>query len=497
MSTAIANLLQRAIDLHQQGQLSAAEDLYVQVLQIDARQFDALHLIGVIAQQRGDLQSALNFFGKALAVDTQQAKLHCNLGACLHQLERHTEALSCYELALQLQEDYVLAWINRGNVLRSLDRFEEAILSYEQAMDLQIDEAEAYYQRGLTLQTMGLHEDAILDFEDGMRWRPKEGRWHFARGVSYQQQGMKEEAQQAYLACLQLEPQHAPAHCNLAIIAKQLGHLEQALSHCEYAIAINDRFARAHLQHGHVLKLMHRPQDAASAYRTAGECGIDTKHIAFLLASLGQAEVPEAAPSAYVRDLFDQYARHFDTHLQQHLQYQIPQLLEAAIARHLPQPVSTSLDLGCGTGLCGQFLRASSQQITGVDISPAMLERAAQLSLYDRLVCADIQEFLQQETTRYDLIVMADVLVYFGKLDGLLASCADHLNPGALFAFSVEKCEEGEYQLQHSQRFAHSSAYLESIALAQGWRILEMRQQESRREGEQMVQALVCVWQKP
>lgn len=497
MPNAITSLLHRAIDLHKQGQLSAAEDLYVQILQIDARQFDALHLIGVIAQQRGDLQSALNFFGKALAVDTQQAKLHCNLGACLHQLERHMEALSCYELALQLQQDYILAWINRGNVLRSLERFEEAIHSYEKAMDLQIDEAEAYYQRGLTLQTMGLHDDALLDFEDGLRWRPQEGRWHFARGVSYQQLGMKEEAQKAYLACLQLEPGHSSAYCNLAIIAKQLGDLELALSHCEQAIAIQHRFARAHLQHGHILKLMHRPQAAAAAYRTAAECGIDPKHIAFLLASLGQAEVPEAAPSAYVRDLFDQYARHFDTHLQQQLQYQVPQLLEAAIARHLPQPVSTSLDLGCGTGLCGQFLKARSQHLIGVDISPAMLERAAQASLYDRLVCADIQDFLKQEATRFDLIVMADVLVYFGKLDSLLASCVAHLNAGAHLAFSVEKCEEGDYQLQHSQRFAHTSAYLEAIATAQGWRILEMRQQESRREGEQMVQALVCVWQKP
>lgn len=496
MSAAISDLLQRAVALHQQGQLAAAESLYAQVLHIDARQFDALHLIGVIAQQRGDLQSAMNFFGKALAVDAKQSKLHCNLGACLHQMQRHQEALSCYDLALQLQADYVLAWINRGNVLRSLERFEEAIRSYEKAMELQIDEAEAYYQRGLTLQTMGLHEDALLDFEDGLRWRVQEARWYFARGYSFQQLGQTANARQAYLSCLRLDPLQAQAHCNLAIIEKHAGDFEQALRHCDDALAIQDKFANAHLQRGHILKLMHKQAEAGAAFRRAAECGIDGAQIEFLLAGLGEHAAPESAPTSYVRDLFDQYATHFDQHLQQQLHYQIPQLLQQALSRHSPQQVERSLDLGCGTGLCAQFLRPLSKHLTGVDISAAMLERASQLALYDHLVCDEIQHFLRQDDTSYDLILMADVLVYFGNLLSLFDACSQHLKPGALLAFSVEQSDDQEYYLQNSQRYAHSLAYLNRIAATQGWDAREMRLADSRREGDQMLQSLICVWQK-
>lgn len=496
MSTAISELLQRAVTLHQQGQLAAAESLYAQVLQLDAQQFDALHLIGVIAQQRGDLQSAMNFFGKALTIDTKQPQLHCNLGACLHQMERHQEALSCYDLALQLQTDYVLAWINRGNVLRSLERFEEAIRSYEKAMELKIDEAEAYYQRGLTLQVIGLHEDALLDFEDGLRWRAQEARWHFARGFSWQQMGQTANARQAYLSCLRQEPQHMQAHCNLAIIEKHAGNLDQALTHCDAALAIKDKFANAHLQRAHILKLMHKVQEAGAAYRRAGECGIDAAQIEFLLASLGEHAAPEAAPKTYVRDLFDQYATHFDHHLQQQLQYQIPQLLQEALSRHVTSQVEKVLDLGCGTGLCAPFLRPQASHLIGVDISAAMLERASQLDLYDQLVCDDIQHFLEHDQLSYDVILMADVLVYFGKLESLFEACAQHLKPGALLAFSVEQSDADEYELQSSQRYAHSTIYLNRLAESQGWVMREMRLADSRREGDQMLQSLICVWQK-
>ncbi len=363
-------------------------------------------------------------------------------------------------------------------------------------MELKIDEAEAYYQRGLTLQSMGLHADALLDFEDGLRWRADEARWYFARGYSLQQLGKSTEARQAYATCLRRDKMQAQAHYNLAIIEKHNGDLVQALTHCDEALAISHSYAKAHLQRGHVLKLMSRLPEASAAYRCAAECGIETAQIEFLLASLGEHAAPEAAPVEYVRDLFDQYATHFDQHLQQQLLYQIPQLLQKAISLYLPTQFARSLDLGCGTGLCAPFLRARSNHLTGVDISGAMLDRAAQLALYDQLVCDELLHFLEHDDSDYELILMADVLVYFGKLDVLFGACAAHLRSGGLLAFSVEPTETHGYHLQSSQRYAHSTSYLNQLAEAQGWDIQEMRLADSRREGDQMLQSLICVWRK-
>src|SRR4051794_28643184 len=43
----------------------------------------------------------------------------------------------------------------------------------------------------------------------------------------------------------------------------------------------------------------------------------------------------------------------------------------------LPEPPARIADLGCGTGSLSVLLARAGHQVTGVDTSPAMLERAA------------------------------------------------------------------------------------------------------------------------
>ena len=78
-----ASLLQQAVQLHQQGRHDPAQALYRQVLELNPRQFDALHLLGVLARQQGDADAAIALIGQAIAVDAGQAKAHANLGVAL------------------------------------------------------------------------------------------------------------------------------------------------------------------------------------------------------------------------------------------------------------------------------------------------------------------------------------------------------------------------------------------------------------------------------
>jgi len=83
---ALAELMQQALALHQQGEFVAAERLYQHVLQRQPQHFDALHLLGVLARQRGQPERALELIGQALQIDAQQAVAHCNFGATLQDL---------------------------------------------------------------------------------------------------------------------------------------------------------------------------------------------------------------------------------------------------------------------------------------------------------------------------------------------------------------------------------------------------------------------------
>ena len=101
--------------------------------------------------------------------------------------------------------------------------------------------------------------------------------------------------------------------------------------------------------------------------------------------------------------------------------------------------------------------------MTGVDISPGMLDKARERDLYDRLIEEEAVAYLSRRDETYDLIAALDVLVYFGGLTELFAGAAACLEPGGVFAFSYEIGDCDSYELRPSGRFTHAAAYVASL----------------------------------
>jgi protein O-GlcNAc transferase len=68
-----------------------------------------------------------------------------------------------------------------------------------------------------------------------------------------------------------------------------------------------------------------------------------------------------------------------------------------------------------------------------------MLAAAAAKLLYAELHEADLMDFLIEDTRRWQLMLAADVLIYFGALDELLGAARSRLEPGGWFVFSLEE----------------------------------------------------------
>jgi predicted TPR repeat methyltransferase len=125
--------------------------------------------------------------------------------------------------------------------------------------------------------------------------------------------------------------------------------------------------------------------------------------IRYSLAALGAEPSPALPPQHYIVGLFDMYAETFDRDLVDKLNYQSPRLLAQLIARSVPADARLDiLDIGCGTGLMGEGLRALKRTLTGVDLSPNMLEQARRRGIYDRLIETDIVAFLETQTDQFD-----------------------------------------------------------------------------------------------
>ncbi|MFL6634809.1 MAG: tetratricopeptide repeat protein [Massilia sp.] len=468
-----SGLLAQAVRLHQQGRFDAAQDLYQRVLAINPRQFDALHLLGVIERQRGHAGRAAELIGEALRVDPYQARAHCNLGAALQDLGRVDDALASYEAALRLDPAYALAWDNRGNTLRRLGRLLEALDSYERALGIHPALADAWCHRAIALHDLGRHADAAASAEQALATRPAYADAFVALGHALQALDRHGDSIDAYDRALALAPQ-ADTWCARGTALKKAGELAGALHSYDKALALRPDYALAEHYRANTLRALGRRDAAVTAYRRALALGGDADEIRFSLAALGESEQPSAAPADYVKHLFDQYAGRFDRHLVDVLGYRTPALLDALLRPHLAAlPVGAALDLGCGTGLCASFLRPLARRVTGVDLSQRMLDRAAALGLYDDLACADITAWLAERPASCDLAVAADVLVYVGDLAPLFGQLRRALRAGGLFAFSCEALDDGrDHAILPSNRFAHALDYVTRTARAAGFDVV-------------------------
>lgn len=492
----IPALLREAVALHQKGQLQAAQGLYRRVLEVAPRQFDALHLLGVIAKQQGEAELAVRLISEAIEVDPAHAAARCNLGAALQDLGRVEDALASYEAATRLDPNHALAFSNRGNALRKLGRLDEALRSYDRALAIRPDYPEAWCNRAILLQDLGQTADALASAERALAVRGNYADAWRARGNALQSLDRFEEALASYDRALAIDGASAETHCARGTALKRLGRLDPALSGYERALALKPGYATAQHYRANTLRDLGRKEEAVAAYRQALLLGADREQVSFALASLGVGEVPAASPTGYVRDLFDQYAGHFDEHLVEKLGYRTPALLDAAIRSCCTVVKGDVLDLGCGTGLMGPYLRPLATRLAGVDLSGKMLDKARERGIYDQLECGEIGAYLATQREAFDLVAAADVLVYFGDLAPLFGQVRAALRSGGWFCFSVEACEDGDFVLRPSNRFAHSLDYLRGLAAGAGFEVCEKKAAALRTENGAPVPGYLVVLRK-
>ncbi|QND51842.1 methyltransferase domain-containing protein [Phyllobacterium sp. 628] len=212
------------------------------------------------------------------------------------------------------------------------------------------------------------------------------------------------------------------------------------------------------------------------------------------LAASGYAIVPDNPPAAYVETLFDAYAPTFETALLQKLHYRVPELLAAAIKTAAPaRHYRSLLDIGCGTGLMGDYFRTGADHMAGMDLSEAMLQKAGEKHIYDRLFKGDINA-LDYPAGSADLIIAADVFVYVGDLEKAFACITNALSADGLLAFSVENhSEEGELILQSSLRYTHSETYVRRLLAEHGLTPLTIAREAIRFDRGEPLQGLIVV----
>ncbi|QTN22027.1 tetratricopeptide repeat protein [Rhizobacter sp. AJA081-3] len=403
----------------------------------DAAEIRAQLEAAVAALQGDRLDAAEALLLQVLSLDARQPDALHFLGILRHRQGDADAALALLERALQRAPANAGILLNRGNVLYENGRAPEAVAAYQAAIDHEPGSAQAWANLGTALHGLG---DVA-------------------------------QARHAWQRTVQLDDGNADAWYGLSRTLIELGEVREGLIANSRAIALWPQQLQGREQVIRALVLLDRRDEAERLYREWLEEDPDNAVARHQLAAIRQHDAPLRASDAYVENVFDSFAAHFDGQLAA-LGYQAPQRVAQALAGRRRADASLNIaDLGCGTGLCGPLLRPFARQLVGCDLSTAMLVKARQRDCYDALFKVELEHFLRHEPASFDALVSADTLCYFGPLDGVCAAAAGALRPGGIFVFTVEALDDEPepWRLQTSGRYAHARTHVETALSAAGF----------------------------
>lgn len=402
----------------------------------------------------------------------------------LHEDEEYEAAQFLYEQALILTPDDVdcVRWL--ADVHLHMENYETAISYYDRTIGVLWDgDTHAELETDAVLATYGVAIPPLsVRLDCGLKYtalpphsaddsadddRMDDGDFYNDYGLCCYELSQTHRAVELYLSGLLLGD-HGTIHGNLGMALYQL------------------------YQEGETTTA----QTMATWWAETYPDNVDAGHIGV---AIGGGNPPKMADATYVAETFDDFAEEFDQKLLNDLDYQAPKLLHQAVRDLFGKTADYRIvDLGCGTGLCGEWLRDYANDLIGVDLSPKMLDLARDKGFYDTLSQSDLTAWLNENAPCH-LAVAGDVFCYIGDLADILGAWQNTAIAGertGYILFTVEHNADDTangYILNPSGRYRHTERYIRDVVQNADLHMVQLDKVVLRYEYGEPVNGLLAV----
>jgi len=394
----------KGLSKQKERNFAAAEDFYKRALRYNPMHLDVNYLLGTLYAEQRELAKALKFLRQAAEINPRSHMIQNNLGNIYQLSWQFDKAIDCYRRALGFEPNMPEVHNNLGNIYKNHQQFAEAEACYRRVLLYRPDFVEGYCNLGTVLRSQKKFQEAIESFRKALELSPSFKEAFEGLGICYSELGEREQAITCFNRYLELDPG-------------------------------------------------------------------DNSEVKLQLARLNAGEIPKRYPAAVMLTTYEKKAQNWDADIQRpgkeflgpkHVR-EVLEELKLMQAHQLDV-----LDIGCGTGVCGEYLRACSRHLEGVDLSPHMLAQAQKKGYYDKLECADAIAYMQGCERTFDLIIASGVLILFGDLLPVFQTAARLLKPGGFFVFTLYRSESEAVMVRYNLHFAHSAVYVREAAAAAG-----------------------------
>lgn len=264
VSQELIKLLEEGFASQQQGDLKAAEKLYLKVLKRDPNNEFALNLMGVVCVRAERHEAAIQYLQRALRVNVNDPDTYNNQGLAYRGLNQFAKAQSAFEQSLRLNPSQPITLNNLGNVLASTDQHDKAILCFESALSIDRSYVDCLNNLSVSLKEVGRLEHALQVIARAINIDPSRSRSYNNKGEILLQATQYEQAKEAFNKAIALDG-NIVAKINLSTALKQLGSERAAVQVLEEVIAQEEFNAEA-LNHMGVLQEQLGDMEQAAKY---------------------------------------------------------------------------------------------------------------------------------------------------------------------------------------------------------------------------------------
>jgi len=262
-------ILDRALSLHNKGDIAGAAKLYRRVIKANPGNLQALHFLGVAEAAAGNIDSAKSLMRRSLQSSAVNVQFIENYAAILHRAGQHEELIELCQQGLQAAPASVILLHASAAVLLAQGRHPEAIARLKLLVAHHPAHVPAYVMLGSAHAKTGQHDAALSFYDHALRLNPHLAEAHLDKGTIHFTERRFQEALSAYDGALKVRPDLAEAWLGRCFTLAQSGRHDEALAAADSALKLRPGYAEAWVGRGNALLDCDRPEEAAIAYDRA------------------------------------------------------------------------------------------------------------------------------------------------------------------------------------------------------------------------------------
>ena len=462
---------------------------------------------GICYDSIGNKELAAEYYAEALRINRKSEAALLNLSTTYYELKDFEKCDDYARRVLDINPKNPSAWQNLANMAFCDAKYDLALEYYQEMYKNNPNSYIAMINIANTYYSLNKYVLALEFAKKSLNKHPSSSAAHILAANSLNAMGKYEKAIDMYMRAFELDSENIDLLNSMSETYHYLSDWENCLLFAWRYLKASDPNSNVnHLNFGYLLYECYseKSKDLAQKYAAKWlKYFPDNKIVQHMANALTDGSALQESDAEFIKETFDSFAPEFEKTLA-NLEYQAPELIRQALEKNLKTSLFTKyhiLDLGCGTGLCGEKIKkfATMRGLLGVDLSEKMLEIAREKKLYAELFCDDLCHYMENSEYFFHVIVAADVLTYFGDLTKVCVRVARSLTPDGLFVFTFSENEinKEDFYMAPSGRFVHAPSYVERVLKSAGLKLISSERHILRNEAESPVYGYVTVAQKP